>query len=110
MGFFIHNLHLARHLYISRFYFLDSLDRESGFLGAVARYLESYLLQIKNDVNYILFDTGYGGEFMIHPVYFDGRYGRPRQGRENNATQRIAQGVAVAGVKTFYLINAAIAL
>jgi len=57
------------------------------------------LLQIEDDVGDVLDHAVDGLELVVHAVDLDGGDGSALDGAEEDATQRIADGVAVAGLE-----------
>ena len=53
--------------------------------------LEDDLLQVQHDVRHVLDDIADGGELVERPVQLHGRDGRALEGREEDATERVAE-------------------
>ena len=68
-------------------------------LGAFAIHLEGDFLDVEHEVGNVLAHAGKRREFMQNAVDLDGGHGRALQRRQQHATQRIAQGQAIAALK-----------
>ena len=68
-------------------------------LRALATHLEGDFLDVEHEVGDVLAHARKRGEFVQHAVDLDRGHGRALQRRQQHATQRIAQGQAVAALK-----------
>ena len=72
-------------------------EKESLRVAAVG--LEKNLLEVQHQIGDILDDSVHGGKFVLRAIHFDGSDGRALEGGEQNAAERIADGVTVTGFK-----------
>ena len=74
-----------------------AVDRDGGLrLGAGAHGAEDQALDVEHDVGDVLVDALNGRELMLHAVDGDGLDCSALEGREQHATQGVAQRIAVA--------------
>jgi hypothetical protein len=74
-------------------------DGESNFLGFVILNLttQTDLLQLENNVGHVLDNSGERGELVVDTLDVHRCNCEALQGREEDTTQRIADGDAIAG-------------
>src|SRR6266436_3146558 len=60
-----------------------------------------YLLQIQDDVGYVLNDPGEGSKLVLRPSNPNGSNSSSFQRRQKNSAQRVANGVAIPCLKRF---------
>src|ERR1051326_6426698 len=89
---------------------LDVAGRNFAFLVHRERKLARLLpvvgfefdsLQVENDVGHVLDHAGQGGEFMLRAGDFHRGNGGAFQGRKQDSAKRVADWVAVSGLKWF---------
>ena len=102
----IENLYLARGLYIRSLYIFDTLNFYGKRLAFFGREFDAEAFQIEEYGDDIFFDTLNGREFMVNTRDFYMGNRRARKRRENDATERVSEGVAIAWVKAVDLIRA----
>ena len=78
--------------------FLFAADGDVRDLGvySVHHSAEAYLLQVENDVLHTLDDTGDSLKFVLNPGNLNLGDSETFQGGEQNATESVADGLAVA--------------
>jgi hypothetical protein len=60
---------------------------------------EHQLLEVQDDLGDVLDDALHRGELVLVPLDLDAGDGRARDGRQQRAPQRVAEGVAEAGLQ-----------
>jgi hypothetical protein len=60
-----------------------------------------YLLQIQDDIGYVLNDPGEGSKLVLRPSNPNGSNSSSFQRRQKNSAQRVANGTAVPCLKRF---------
>jgi hypothetical protein len=60
-----------------------------------------YLLQIQDDIGYVLNDPGEGSKLVLRPSNPNGSNSSSFQRRQKNSAQRVANGVAIPCLKRF---------
>jgi hypothetical protein len=66
-------------------------------MGRVA--LEPELLDVEDDLGHVLLDARDRRELLVHVTDLDARDGRPLEGRQEDAPERVAERDAVAGLE-----------
>nr|BFE76630.1 hypothetical protein GCM10020092_099310 [Actinoplanes digitatis] len=64
--------------------------------GLVVLGADGQLLDVHDELDHVLLDTGDGGELVQHAVDLDAGDRRARDGRQQGPPQRVAEGVAEA--------------
>ena len=77
------------------------VDVEHDAVRVVVVRVEFDLLEVEDDLDDVLDDAGDGLELVVHTVDLDRRDGGAFQRGEEHAAERVADGVAVAGLEGF---------
>src|ERR1035437_8091608 len=79
---------------------LDTFGLEGDDDRFVAIQADAELLQVEENSDDVFLHTVNGRKLVFYTPDLDLGHGRARQGREDDAAERIAQSMAVAGIET----------
>ncbi|MNY06042.1 hypothetical protein D3C86_1387820 [compost metagenome] len=90
----VQDLDVANRLDVTSGYGTWALLAHDHALGIVTIHLDGDFLDVEHDIRHIFPNAGDGGEFVQDTVDLHGRNSGAAQRRQQNATQRVAEGEA----------------